>query len=265
MVGNFNFRSVKNHDASSWVRDFKSRVFSWYRWFCQAKLFMLRGIRWQNLHRLCLSNRSVTIILKWMSGWPSSEMETWWVHLVVIAQRLFSLPDTLAWVYREAVICACPHGCLLSQSVASGDFLPHILSAPAPLISFFRRLCRFLPLDSTPSLSFLWEAALFYVTTRRLPPLQVCKFTRKDRRKNELAKSHPHAFRCSRGLRSLGIGVTGGSETPDQGDGIWIQVLCKSSVCVPISWGVSPAPRQLFWSVQKPLLAGDFHEDMILS
>lgn len=187
MVGNFNFRSVKNHDASSWVRDFKSRVFSWYRRFCQAKLFMLRGIRWQNLHRLCLSNRSLTIILKWMSGWPSSEMETWWVHLVVIAQRLFNLPDMLAWVCREAVIRGCPHGCLLSQSVASRDILPHVLSAPAPLISFFRRLCCFLPLDSTPSLSFLWEAALFNVTTRRLSPLQVCKFTREDMRKNELA------------------------------------------------------------------------------
>lgn len=147
MLGNFNFRSVKNHDTSSWVRDFKSRVFRWYRWFCQAKLLMLRGIRWQNLHRLCLSNRSLTIILKWMSSWPSSEMETR-VHLVVISQRLFSVPDVLAWVYREAVICACPDGCLLSQSVASGDVLPHFLSAPAPLISFFSAFFLWTPLPA---------------------------------------------------------------------------------------------------------------------
>lgn len=52
MAGNFNFRSVKNHDASSCVRDLKTRVLGWGRWFCQAELLMLKGIRWQNLHRL---------------------------------------------------------------------------------------------------------------------------------------------------------------------------------------------------------------------
>lgn len=43
MVGNFNFRSVKNHDASSWVRDFKSRVFPLVQMVLSGKTINAEG------------------------------------------------------------------------------------------------------------------------------------------------------------------------------------------------------------------------------
>lgn len=91
MAGNFNFRSVKNHDASSCVRDLKSVALGQCRWFCQAELLMLRGIRWHNLHRLIYKFAPCKIILKWLNERPSSKIETRWVHLVLISRWMFNL------------------------------------------------------------------------------------------------------------------------------------------------------------------------------
>lgn len=198
-----------------------------------------------------------------MSGWPNSEMETWWVHLVVISQRLFSVPDMLAWVYREAVMRVCPDGCLLSQLHLEMFFptsclLQHLRSPLEGFAAFFL---------GTPLPACL--------SSEKLP----CSMWREDFPHCKCANS----WEKTRGRMSLPslsvylsvslcVSICMSSRVLEALDplGLELQVVLRHLIRVmgfesrsfaramyaPISWGVSPVPQQLFLSVQKPLLAG---------